>query len=212
MRDISTTRRAVGRRLRQHFLAGLVLLLPFIVSLYVIDVILVWATNATSFLAEGLFGAQVPWPGLWGLLIALGVITVVGLIANQYAGRALFGWLEDWLRRVPVWGSLYDGVKSVITTLMDRKGGAFHRVVLLPLIPGGPGRMIGLVAADADRDGWVRVFVPMSPPTGGFVVVFPEDALEPSELTVEEAMRLLLSAGTLNPSHPLKPAASREPF
>jgi uncharacterized membrane protein len=191
------------RRLQQHFLAGLVMLLPFLVSLYVIDMLLVWATNATSFLAKLLFGARVPWAGLWGLLIALAIIAVVGVVANQFAGRALLRWSEQALRRVPVWGGLYDGVKRVLGLVLDRTAHGFQRVVLVPG-PGEPGRLVAFLVGEADAAGRVAVFVPMSPPTGGFVMLFPEESVEPANMSVEEAIRMLLSAGTMRPGAPVR--------
>jgi uncharacterized membrane protein len=184
------------RRLRQHFVAGLVVMLPFLISLYLIESLIVWAANVTSFLAELLFGRQVHWPGLWGLVITLAIITGVGMVANHYAGRTILRWFEAGIRRVPVWRGLYDGIKQVLGTIVDRSGRSFQRVVLVPG-PTDAGRLLGLVVAEADDEGRVSVFVPLSPPTGGMVILYPEDALEPAGLSVEEAMRVLLSAGTL---------------
>jgi uncharacterized membrane protein len=185
------------RRLRQHFVAGLVVLLPFLISLLLVENLIAWAANLTSFLALFLFGRHVQWPGLWGLLIALAIITGVGVVANHYAGRTLLRWFESALRRVPVWRGLYDGVKQVLGTIVDRSGRGFQRVVLLPG-PTEAGRVIGLVVSEADDHGRVSVFVPLSPPTGGMVVLYPEHLLESAGMSVEEAIRVLLSAGTLN--------------
>jgi uncharacterized membrane protein len=197
------------RRLRQHFVAGLIVLLPFLVSLYIIESVIAWAASATSFIALWLFGHRVAWPGLWGLLIALALITVVGILANQYFGRAVLAKLEEVLRRVPVWRGLYDSVKQVLGTLVDRSGRAFQRVVYVPG-PAPGSRILGFVVNEADAEGRVTVFVPLSPPTGGMVVLYPQADVESAGIPVEEAFRILLSAGTLGGRN--RTAARDEPI
>ena len=190
---------SVWARLRGHFLAGLVTLLPFAVAVFIIDSFLVWATHATAFLSEAFFGRRVPAPGLVGLIIALVLITLVGMVAKQYVGGLAIRGLERLLARVPVWQTLYDGVKQVLGGVLDPSGRAFQRVVLVPgPTPGG--RVLGFVVGENTlKDGTVSVFVPLSPPTGGVVMLFRPEDVEPSGLSVEEAVRVLISAGTLPP-------------
>lgn len=185
-------------RLRQYFVSGILTLTPFLISLYIIDRLFIWALSATSFLNGVFFGNHVPWRGI-SLFIALAIILLVGAVANQYVGRVVLKWVERGLARIPVWRGLYDGTKQVLTSVFDRSGKSFQRVVLVPG-PHPESRLIAFQVGDGTlKDGKLSVFLPLSPPTAGIVAVYDPSVVEESGLTVEEALRVLLSAGTLTP-------------
>lgn len=185
-------------RLRQYFVTGILTLTPFLISVYIIDRLFVWALSATSFLNGLFFGRHVPWQGI-SLFIALAIIIAVGAVANQYVGRVVLKWVELGLARIPVWRGLYDGTKQVLTSVFDRSGKSFQRVVFVPG-PHPASRLIAFQVGDGTlSDGKLSVFLPLSPPTAGVVAVYDPSVVEESGMSIEEALRVLLSAGTLAP-------------
>ncbi len=184
-------RLAVWRLLRQYFLTGLFALLPVAVTLYIGYRIF------TLFDAVGqLLG--VSFPG-FGLVITLIVITIFGLLVSNILGQQIVKLYEWVFQRVPILRTVYDAVKQLVSTFADTKHGAFQAVVLVPH-GGGSGHALGFVVREQSIEGRVAVFVPFSPPTAGFLVLYPPEEVRSAELTVEEAMKILLSGGTLLPN------------
>ncbi len=184
-------RLSVWRLLRQYFLTGLFALLPVVVTIYIGYRIFVLFDAAGQLVG-------VKWPG-FGVLITLIVITIFGLLVSNILGQQIVK-LYEWLfQRVPVLRSVYDAVKQLVVTFTDTKHGAFQSVVLVPY-GGGAGRSLGFVVREQSMDDRVAVFVPFSPPTAGFLVLYPQEDVQRTEMTVEEAMKILLSGGTLLPN------------
>jgi len=185
-----TSRHSVWKLLRQYFLTGLLALLPLAVTLYIGYRIF------TAFDALGrMVGVRIPG---FGLLVTLVVIALFGLLVSNFLGQQFVALYEGVFRRVPVLRSVYDAVKQIVTTFSDQRSGTFQRVVLVPY-GGGGGHSFGFVVRDPTPEGLVGVFIPMSPPTGGWLVLYaPEDVLETS-YSVEDAMKILLSGGSLLP-------------
>jgi uncharacterized membrane protein len=178
---------------------GIYTLLPIGVTVYVVY----WLTVFGDRLLGDLLRPMVPgvyfWPGL-GLIVGLAVVFVIGALATIPPGRWLFGMIERACVRTPL-------VKTVFLATQD-----FGRFFLVPhehgdfgqavWVPFGDMHLIGFVtrgpsygpAADA-ADRTVAVYVSMSAGIGGFTVYLPRSRLEPTGLSVEEAMRLVMTAG-----------------
>jgi uncharacterized membrane protein len=185
-------RRRTWVRLRQYFLTGLFSLLPVVITLYV-------AYRILEFF-NGIAGLP-KIPGL-GLVVTVAFITLFGIFVQNIIGQGLVRVVEWVLQRMPILRSIYDASQQILRTFLDvSKEGAFKRVVLAPF-GGGPGRAIGFVVRDDMEDGRVGVFVPLSPPTSGFFITYNREDLEPTDLSVEEAMKLVLSGGALGYRRP----------
>lgn len=183
---------ATGKRvLRQYFLTGLLALLPVAITLYI-------GYQVVHFFDSLAPRLPIQIPGM-GLVMALIFITLFGVLVSHYLGRRLVTVLEWLFRRMPVVRSVYEASKQIVTTLFDQEGGGFKRVVLVPY-PGGSGRALGFVVNEGVvGEGQIGVFVPFSPPTAGYVLFFPQDQVTDTSFSVDEAMRMILSGGTLTP-------------
>lgn len=178
----------IARVAKQYFVTGLFALLPVGITLYIGYQIVHFFDSFVP----------IPIPGL-GLVLAIIVITLFGVLVSHYLGRRVVATLEWLFRRMPVVRSIYDTSKQIITTFFDQKNGAFKRVVLVPY-PGNPGKALGFVVNEGVvGDNLIGVFVPFSPPTAGYVLFFPPDAVEETRFAVDEAMRLILSGGLITP-------------
>ena len=196
--------------LRRYLAAGLLIWVPLGVTLLIIK-FLVDAMDQTLLLLPGALRPSVHVPGL-GILLTAAIVIGTGIIVTNLFGQQLFRWGEQLLNRIPLVGTIYGSVKKLTETIFGGSGKSFRRVVLVQYPRAGMWTLAfltGTGAAEVDaRTGHetVNVFVPTTPnPTSGFMLVVPRhDAIE-LEMSVEEALRMILSVGAVVPDMP-KPA------
>jgi uncharacterized membrane protein len=188
------------RRLRRYFITGLVVITPLGATWFVLSWLFV---RLDAILGEPL-GALLPFrvPGL-GLLLLILVILVVGWLAYQTAGHQLIRSWDRLLVRFPLAGRIYAAASQIIQTLMGRDERVIRRVVLVPF-PAEGGWAIGFVTAEESTLSaalgapHASVFVPLAPPTAGLLLTVPRDRLRDAPLSVEAAMKLILSGGAVD--------------
>jgi uncharacterized membrane protein len=187
------------RRLWNTFLKGLAAVLPVVLTLYV-----VWwlGTNAEQILGGWLraVAPELYWPGL-GLVFSFLFVLLVGVIVDAYIVRRLFRFGEALLARIPIVKTIFAALKDFARFLpAGDKRRDLKRVVLWRM---GSGRVIGFVTeenlnprmfAQPEPD-IVAVYFPMSYQIGGYTLYLPKSELEETQLSVEEAMRLVLIGG-----------------
>ena len=194
--------------LRKWLFAGLLVVLPVAITLWVLQ----WIINTldqtllilpNAWHPDRLLGFHLP--GL-GVLLALGVLLLVGAGASNYVGRHLLGWSDGVFNRIPVVRSIYSGVKQVSDTLFAENGNAFRKAVLvqwprpdvwtIAFVTGAPG---GDVANHLQGE-WVSVYVPTTPnPTGGYFVMLRRSDCIELHMSVDEALRYIISMGVVVP-------------
>jgi len=197
--------------LRRWLFAGLLVLAPLGITLWVLQWIVGTLDQTLLILPERwqpdrLIGFRVP--GL-GVLLALAILLVVGAVTSNFIGRKLVSWGDALLHRIPVVRGIYSSVKQVSDTLFSPSGNAFRTAVLvqwpradvwtIAFVTGAPG---GDVAAHLSDD-FVSVYVPTTPnPTGGyFVMLRRRDCIE-LKMSVDEALRYVISMGVVVPATP----------
>jgi uncharacterized membrane protein len=207
--------------LRRWLFAGLLVLVPLIITLWVLD----WVVSTldqtlrvlpAAWQPELLLGIRVP--GL-GVVFALVVLLSIGALASNIIGNKLVNWWHALLHRIPVVRSIYSGVKQVSDTLFSEKGNAFRKALLvqwpregvwtIAFLTGSPG---GDVANYLNGKDFVSVFVPTTPnPTGGYFVMVRKSECVELAMTVDEALTYVISMGVIVPggtkSNPPLPAA-----
>ena len=187
------------RRIWNTVLKGLVAILPIGLTLYIVY----WLAVAAERLFSRLIKLLVPdhyWPGL-GLIAGLLFLYAVGLAVNAYVVRHVLRAGDDLLARIPVVKTIYVATRDFMRFLpTSGKGSDLRRVVLVPF---GPGKVIGFVTSETGnllgdahaQEDTVAVYLPMSYMVGGYTVLVPRQALEPTSLSVEAGMRLALMGG-----------------
>lgn len=199
------------RRILTLTMSGLVTVLPLTLTVYVIW----WLVNTVegwlrrAVITVGLVGPEHYWPGL-GLVIGFFLLLAVGSVVNAYAGRILLKYWEDFLGRIPFVKTLYGGFRDVLSLLPSGTGERrdLQRVVLARF---AGVHAIGFVTREdvplalephGGRD-WVTVYFPMSYAFGGYTLYLPRDRLQPLDISVEDAMRLAITAGiSASRTHP----------
>lgn len=197
--------------LRKWLFAGLLVVLPVAITVWVIQWIVGTLDQTLLILPiawhpDRLFGIHIP--GL-GVLLALGILLLVGAVTSNFIGRRLLAWSDRVMNRIPVVRSIYSGVKQVSDTLFSETGNAFRTAVLVQwprpgvwtigFVTGTPG---GDVANHLAGE-YLSVYVPTTPnPTGGYFVMLPKSDCIELRMSVDEALRYVISMGVVVPSAP----------
>jgi uncharacterized membrane protein len=190
---------SVGR-LARTFFSGLAVVLPIAITVAVI----LWAIST----AESVLGAVVRlvipderYQQGFGLLIAVVLIFAVGVLMEAVYFRRLMGWFENLLNRIPLVKTVYSAVRDLMSLFSKSGSRKFSKVVMVRF-PGSDARLIGFVTIE-DFAGLplepgpdaVAVYLPMSYTIGGYTVFLPRSSLTPLDMTLEEAMRFVVTAG-----------------
>jgi uncharacterized membrane protein len=185
----------------KYFLAGLAAVLPILITV----AILVWLGSLAESALGGMIRFIVPpqyyVPGL-GVVAGLGLILAVGVLLQAYMVRSLFDWGEALLARIPMVKTIYGAVKD-FTNFMSASGRSQFNTVVLVEMAGVPGKLIGFITrqdfeglpdAMADDD-TVAVYLPFSYQIGGYTLLMPRSAVQPLDMSMEDAMRFAVTAG-----------------
>lgn len=183
-------------RLRTYFIAGLIVVLPVAITFSII----VWLFRIVdSFLGWALpplFGWA--FPGL-GLALSIMVILAVGALATNVLGRRMVGFFERIMLRIPLARSIYSATKSISDSLFLHRSAAFRRPVLIEWPRKGGIYRLGLVTGEISgvpEGRALSVFVVATPnPTTGFLVFVPEAEARPLDMSVEDALKIVISGG-----------------
>ena len=185
-----------------RFLTGFFVTVPAIATSWLLYVFWDKIDDFFSPGYEQLFGRRIP--GL-GFLTAVGLILLVGIIARNVVGRRVVAWLEGLMLRIPIFRSIYPSVKQLLEAFSPEKRNSFKEVVLAEHPRKGE-YVFGFRTGDLLVEGpegkleLVTVFVPTNNLYLGDVILVPKDEVIHTGLTVEEGLRIILSAGTAVPS------------
>ena len=197
--------------MKKYLITGLLIWIPLVITLWVLKFI-VDALDQTllllppEFRTENWLGFHVP--GL-GVILTLVIVLASGVFATNFFGARLVRVWHDILHRIPVVNSIYSSVKQISDTLFSSSGQAFRKALLVQWPREGMwtiGFLTGTPGGDVTRHipaDCVSVYVPTTPnPTGGyFVIVARKDVVE-LDMTVDEALKYIISMGVVPPSAP----------
>jgi uncharacterized membrane protein len=194
------------KKLRRIFLAGLVIMLPALVTIYVLGATFGWIDSILGNLLRDYLGIAIP--GL-GFLITMAAIFAVGLVAGNVLGHRLLRLVEAAFANIPLVRPVYTSVRQIITAFSGQRRNVFESVAMIEYPRKGiyaigfvTGRGAGEVQEKTSRE-VVTFFLPTTPnPTSGFLLLIPREELTPLDMTVEEAMKLIISAGVVIPEWP----------
>lgn len=211
--------------LRASFLTGLIVILPIGLTLYLIWVVTGWIDSwvlpfiphawKPETLIKQYFGEDTYFNvrGV-GVLVFLVFTVFVGWVAKGLIGRFFIDWTERTVNRLPVVRSIYTGLKQIAETVFAQGKPTFDRACLIEFPRPGMWS-VGFVAGDARGEvveiiggtkTLLTVYIPTTPnPTSGYVVFLPEDEVRMLDMSLEDAAKLIISAGLVYPSEKVKP-------
>ncbi|MBI4598540.1 MAG: DUF502 domain-containing protein [Candidatus Omnitrophica bacterium] len=193
--------RRVGLAIRRYFITGLATLFPVAVTAWVVKIIFRFS--------DQFLGQYLPYaiPGL-GLLVTLLIILLVGVLSVHVVGRVIFHTLEAWLVRLPIIKKIYPAAKQLAQFLFKEEGkgqAAFRHVVLVEW-PRLGSFSIAFVTNETTTsvtgapETLVTVLIPTPPsPVTGPIIFLREKDVIPLTMSVEDAMKLILSGGVVAP-------------
>jgi uncharacterized membrane protein len=201
-----------GQLIKRYFITGLLIWVPLVITVWVLSVIVNTLDQSLHLLPvsvhpRSLFGF--PIPGV-GALLTLLMILLTGMLATNFIGQKLVIWSERLLARIPVVNSVYNSVKQVSDTLFSSSGNAFRKALLVQYPRQGSwtiafqtGKPGGDVLNHLDGE-YVSVYVPTTPnPTSGFFLMMPKSDVIELDMTVDEALKYIISMGVVAPlPHP----------
>jgi uncharacterized membrane protein len=202
--------------MKKYFIAGILVWAPVAVTVWVIswglgllDSIFGSVMMAIISVSPGEFSPDLKHfreiPAI-GVLIVVGVIMATGFVAIIFAGQ---WWLRVWdklVNRIPIVRSIYSSVKQVSSTLFSGSGQAFRKALLIRYphpnswaIAFQTGTPAAEISSKVGED-YVNVFLPTTPnPTSGFFMIVPRSSVIELDMTVEEALKHIVSMGSVPP-------------
>jgi uncharacterized membrane protein len=194
--------------MKKYFITGLLVLVPLFITAWVIMSLVGMMDQSLLLLPhqwrpKNLLGYDLP--GI-GAVLTLLIIFITGLLARNFFGQQIIAAWEMFLSRVPVVKSIYSSVKQVSDTLFSDSGNAFRQAVLvefpredawtIAFITGQPGHDV----AQHLHGEFVSIYVPTTPnPTGGYFIMVRKDKIKHLNMTVDEALKYIISMGVVVP-------------
>lgn len=201
-------------RLRNYFLTGLVITGPIGITLWLTWTFIQWVDDLVNPFVPIAYKPEtyLPFsiPG-FGLIVAFVLLTVIGFVTANFAGRSLLHFGESLVGRMPLVRNLYNGLKQIFQTILDQRGSSFTKAALIEYPRKGlwalafiststKGEVQQKLEHAADM---VSVFLPTTPnPTSGFLLFVPREDVIELDMSVEDAAKLVISAGLVNPEYP----------
>lgn len=184
------------RKLRNWFLAGLVVLLPVWLTLFSVAWLFENVDTAIKAPLEHYFGDTLPGVGV---LMALVLLLLVGWLTTHLLGQEMIRFGDGLMLRIPGVRAIYAAVKQMTDTVLTPREQSFSGVVLVEYPREGI-FSVGFAAGSLPGTDLVRVWIPPGPsPTAGPVVLFPSDSVEQLPMAVEDGFKLIVSAGAFTP-------------
>lgn len=201
--------RTLGQKLRGYFLAGILVAAPITITIYLTYIFLNFIDSTVAKVLpqesyDGVYGGTTI-PGL-GLIIAVVFFIFIGWFATNFFGKLFIRASEFIVNRMPIIRTLYNATKQIFETVMASKSQAFREPVMLEYPRKGVwsiGFVTGRTEGEVQRitsEETINVFVPTTPnPTSGYLLFVPKKELKFLDMSVEEAIKLVVSAGIITP-------------
>ncbi|AEI93806.1 MULTISPECIES: DUF502 domain-containing protein [Roseobacter] len=220
--DMPPPRRGILARMRSNFLTGLVVIAPVGLTIWLIWSVVGWIDGFVLPLVpnsyqpdrvlQDLLGldpsVQIDVRGI-GVVIFLLFTIIVGWMAKGLIGRSLISFAEGLVERTPVVRSIYSGIKQISETVFAQSERSFEKACLIEYPRQGIWA-IGFISTNTkgeiaargnDGQPMLSIFLPTTPnPTSGFLLFVPETDVIKLDMTVEEAAKLVISAGLVYPN------------
>lgn len=197
--------------LRNNFIAGVIVIAPIGLTVWLVWSVVGWVDSWVLPFVPPTFNPD-KYIGInlrgMGVIIFLLFTVVVGWVAKGYVGRGFIRWGENVVGRMPVIRSIYTGAKQIAETVFSESSNSFDKACLIEY-PGPRSWAIAFVSTTARgeinqkiplAEEVVTVFMPTTPnPTSGFLMYVPRSAIIELDMSIEDAAKLIISAGLVYP-------------
>lgn len=194
-------REKISKIFKKYFLTGMLVIIPLWITIVVLQAFINITDSALNILPKVLNPkTYLPLPGI-GVVIAFILIILVGVLASNYFGRRIVVYAENLLIKIPFVRTIYQGVKQLMEGTLKDRGTIFSRVALVEFPRKGM-YFIGFVTGTTTQriqnteKNFIKIFIPTTPnPTSGFFCMLPEEEVQYLDISVDEAFKLIISAG-----------------
>lgn len=201
-------------RLRNYFLTGFIVTAPLAITAYLAWSFVGWVDSWVKPLIPARYNpdSYLPFavPG-FGLIVAVILITLVGFLTANFIGRTIVSYGEYLLDRMPLVRSIYRGLKQIFETVFANRAETFNKVGLVEYPRRGAWAIVFIASEreteinerlEGREDNVIAVFMPSTPnPTTGFLMYVPKSDVVELKMTVEDAAKLVISAGLVAPEY-----------
>jgi uncharacterized membrane protein len=194
--------------IRKYLIAGLLVWLPVLATVLIIKFFVDITENTLTLLPEKYHPAyflDFYVPG-FGIIFALVILLLTGFLTANFLGKKLIGVWDALLAKIPLVRSIHNSVKQVLQTMLSTEGKSFRKVLLIEYPRQGIWSIAFQVGntfqevVDHVGEPMVNVFVPTTPnPTSGFLLLVPQSQVKELSLSVDEALKLVISLGVVSP-------------
>ncbi len=195
------------KRLTNYLISGLLFWIPLALTIIVIKFFLEVVNNLipARFLPEKLLNLETSIPGS-GIIFIVLILLITGVLITNIIGRKLLELWERALNKIPGFRNIYNALKKISSTVLNTSSESFRKAFLIQYPSKGiwviafqSGNYKGEIESIIGKD-TINLFVPTTPnPTSGFFVMIPKKDAIPLKMTVEEAFKLVISAGVVTP-------------
>lgn len=202
-----------ARKLRNAFFTGLIVLLPLAATTWILSLLYNIILGPISRPIKALLGTKVS-PVLLNVIVLyflFKLVIIVGLLTRSILGKSIIRYIERFFDQIPVFRNIYGTAKRVVEVLTDKNRPSFLRVVLVEYPAKGIQSLAFVTREDLEpiikdmngaavAEGLLGIFIPTAPnPTSGYFAMVPKTSVIPLALSVEDALKLIISAGVLGP-------------
>lgn len=198
-------KKRLGKIIRNYFITGAILIIPLWVTVALVKALVNLIMDTFALLPTAYQPrTYIAFPG-FELLVALALIFLLGLLTNNFLGKKIVAFSESLVAKIPIVKTIYHGVKHLTTGIFSDKK-IFQKAVLIEFPIQGM-TFIGFITGEdfsiSPRNSGqkiYKIFIPTTPnPTSGFFCFAPENQVTPLNLSVDEAFKLIISAGYADP-------------
>ena len=193
----------IFKKISYNFFKGILISVPVIITFYIAWGLIKFFDKQASPLL-GTFPYELPG---FGLIIVFVFFSLIGFLTTGLFGRIFSSSIEKILSKIPVLRNIYSGLKQLFETILSKKSNSFREVILLEYPRKGiwaMGFLTGDTKGEVNRktkDQMVNIFLPTTPnPTSGFLLFVPKKDILVLNMTVEEGIKMIISAGMLTPT------------
>ena len=192
------------KKLSQFFFQGLIAVLPIVLTVAVLYWLGSVAESTLGQILKWLLPDHWYWPGM-GILVGVAFVFAIGVLLNAYIFRQFAKLFDRLMNKIPLVKVIYSGVSDVARfASLSKKddGNPLQKTVLVTLLD--KTRVVGFITnnnppfkseSEGSSESVIAVYLPMSYQVGGFTIIVPESSVEVVDMSVQEAMRFILTAG-----------------
>ena len=208
-------------RMRRYLIAGILFWIPLWATWVMLNFVIQLLDKSVALLPkeyqpEQLLGYSIPG---FGIILSILLLLLTGLFVSNFFGRRLIALWELILNRIPLVRSVYSAVKQVLHSVLSPEGNAFRKVLLIEYPRKGIWSLAFQTGADAgitsDRhpnEPLITAFVPTTPnPTSGFLLLLPKSDVQELNISIDEALKLVISLGVVQPKMTVPKASEQLP-